>query len=217
MQKQSPFRKWMGLISLGYMGGMIYVPLYLRYVFYDQLMQTMQVNNAQLAMLNTVNAAVAFIVSIPGAYLADKFDAKKVIVFSIGGIAVITFIFAAFTSSYTMALILWAAQAIVMASYWACLIKYINNLGGEEDSGNSFGMYNMINGISGALGNAAPLWFATHFGGMRPAILAIGAMLALATVLVFLFLDNEKKLAERGVYLKGDEPIQLKHIPYVLK
>ncbi len=217
MQQQSKFRKYMGLISLGYMGGTIYVLMYIRYVFYDQMIQIMNINNTQLGLLNTVCAVVSFIVCIPGAYFADKLDAKKVIVFSIGGMTVITFIFAAFVESYTMALVIWVAQGLVLACYWPCLIKYINNLGGEDEAGSSFGIYYMINGLSGAFGNAAPLWISTHFGGFRSAIIGVGVITLIATILVWFFLDNEKKLAERGVYLKGDEPIQLRHVKYVLK
>ena len=75
MQQQSTFRKYMGLISLGYMGGTIYVLMYIRYVFYDQMIQVMQISNTQLGMLNTVCSIISFIVSIPGAYFADKLDA----------------------------------------------------------------------------------------------------------------------------------------------
>lgn len=207
----------MGLISLGYMGGTIYVLMYIRYVFYDQMIQIMNINNTQLGLLNTVCAVVGFITSIPGAYLADKFDAKKIIVWSVGAITALTFIYAAFVDSYTVALIIWGAQSLVMFSYWPCLIKYINNLGGEDEAGSSFGIYYMINGLSGAFGNAAPLWISTHFGGFRSAIIGVGVITLIATILVWFFLDNEKKLAERGVYLKGDEPIQLAHVKYVLK
>ena len=217
MQQQSKFRKYMGLISLGYMGGTIYVLMYIRYVFYDQMIQIMNINNTQLGLLNTVCAIVGFITSIPGAYLADKFDAKKIIVWSVGAITALTFIYAAFVDSYTVALIIWGAQSLVMFSYWPCLIKYINNLGGEDEAGSSFGIYYMINGLSGAFGNAAPLWISTHFGGFRSAIIGVGVITLIATILVWFFLDNEKKLAERGVYLKGDEPIQLAHVKYVLK
>ena len=163
MQQQSKFRKYMGLISLGYMGGTIYVLMFIRYVFYDQMIQIMNINNTQLGLLNTVCAVVGFITSIPGAYLADKFDAKKIIVWSVGAITALTFIYAAFVDSYTVALIIWGAQSLVMFSYWPCLIKYINNLGGEDEAGSSFGIYYMINGLSGAFGNAAPLWISTHF------------------------------------------------------
>ncbi len=217
MQQQSKFRKYMGLISLGYMGGTIYVLMYIRYVFYDQMIQIMNINNTQLGLLNTVCAVVGFITSIPGAYLADKFDAKKIIVWSVGAITALTFIYAAFVDSYTVALIIWGAQSLVMFSYWPCLIKYINNLGGEDEAGSSFGIYYMINGLSGAFGNAASLWISTHFGGFRSAIIGVGVITLIATILVWFFLDNEKKLAERGVYLKGDEPIQLAHVKYVLK
>ena len=64
MQQQSKFRKYMGLISLGYMGGTIYVLMYIRYVFYDQMIQIMNINNTQLGLLNTVCAVVSFIVCI---------------------------------------------------------------------------------------------------------------------------------------------------------
>ena len=217
MQQQSKFRKYMSLISLGYMGGTIYVLMYIRYVFYDQMIETMNINNTQLGLLNTVCAVVGFIVSIPGAYLADKFDAKKIIVWSIGGMTALAFIYAVFIESYTAALIIWAAQSLVLFSYWPCLIKYINSLGSEDEAGSSFGMYYMINGLSGAFGNAAPLWISTHFGGFRSAMIGVGVITLIATILVWIFLDNEKKMAERGVYLKGDEPIQLRHVKYVLK
>ena len=32
-------------------------------------------------------------------------------------------------------------------------MKYINNLGGEDEAGNSFGTYYLINGLAGALGD----------------------------------------------------------------
>ena len=216
MQRQSAFRKWMGLITLGYTGGSIFVLMYIRYVFYDQMMQTMQVTNTQLALLTTVSGVMLAIVKIPGAVLSDKFDAKKIIVFSIGGITVITFVFAAFITSYTMALVLWGCQAAVLFAYWPCLIKYVNNLGGEDEAGNSFGIYYLINGLSGALGNALPLWVCTRYG-FRAAIISVGVMTLVATILVIFFLDDEKKLAEKGVFLKGDEPIRLSHFKYVLK
>ena len=105
-----------------------------------------------------------------------------------------------------------------MMAYWACLVKYSNNLGGEEEAGNSFGMYYLINGLSGAFGNAFPLWIVTKFDlGLRGILVTYGAITLVATLLVWLFLENEKGLAERGIQLKGDEPINIRHIPYVLK
>lgn len=217
VQSQSKFRKFMSLFSLGYMGGTIFLVIYLRYVFYDQMMATMNINNTQLGMLNTVCAIINLVITVPGSYFADKLEAKRVLVFSIGGVALTTFIYAAFVTSYTVALCIWAGQSIIMAAYWACLVKYINNLGGEDAAGSSFGTYYLINGLSGAFGNAFPLWVSRHFGSFRAGVVTIGIILLVATILVILFLDDERKLAERGIYLKGDEPIQAKYLKYVLK
>ena len=212
------FLKFMRLFSLGYMGGTIYLLMYVRYVFYAQVMDALQCTNAQLGFLNTICSIVSFPLSLIGAYWADKLDAKNVILFSVSGITALSFIWAIFPHSYTVALLIFVGQAIVMMAYWACLVKYINNLGGEEEAGNSFGMYYLINGLSGAFGNAFPLWIVTKFDlGLRGILVTYGAITLVATLLVWLFLENEKGLAERGIQLKGDEPINIRHIPYVLK
>ena len=214
--KQGTFMKFLRLFTLGYVGGTIYCLMYIRYVFYDQMLELMGCTNAQLGLLNTVSSTISLALFLVGPYLADKLDAKRVITFAIGGITVLTFIFAMFVSHYNIALIIWGLQPIVMMPYWACLIKYINNLGGEGESGSSFGTYYLINGLSGALGNAIPLAVSRSFG-FQGAMVALGIMTLFGTVLAVLFLENEKALEKRGVYLKGDEPIRIKHIPYVLK
>ena len=216
--KQGTLMKFLRLFTLGYIGGTIYCLMYIRYVFYDQMLELMGCTNAQLGLLNTVSSTISLALFLVGPYLADKLDAKRVITFAIGSITVLTFIFAMFVSHYNIALIIWGLQPIVMMPYWACLIKYINNLGGEEEAGNSFGMYYLINGLSGAFGNAFPLWIVTKFDlGLRGILVTYGAITLVATLLVWLFLENEKGLAERGIQLKGDEPINIRHIPYVLK
>ena len=48
------FLKFMRLFSLGYMGGTIYLLMYVRYVFYAQVMDALQCTNAQLGFLNTI-------------------------------------------------------------------------------------------------------------------------------------------------------------------
>ena len=48
------FLKFMRLFSLGYMGGTIYLLMYVRYVFYAQVMDALQCTNARLGFLNTI-------------------------------------------------------------------------------------------------------------------------------------------------------------------
>ena len=217
MQGQTTFRKWASVVSLGYMGGLMFTLMYIRYVFYDQMMDAMSINNAQLGMLTTISGLVSIVANIPGGYFSDRFDAKHTIVFSIGAMTVITFIYAAFINSYPMALALWAIMPAAIFAYWPSLIKYINNMGSEEQAGSSFGKYYLFNGIAGALGNAIPLAVMAKTGNFRLAIISLGIMTAIAVILVQLFLDDEKALASRGINLKGDEPIRVKYIASVLK
>ena len=216
IKKQGTFMKYMRLITLGYVGGTIYCLMYIRYVFYDQMLALMGCTNAQLGLLNTVSSTISLSLFLVGPFLADKLDAKRVITFAIGGITVLTFIFAAFVSNYNMALVIWGLQPIVLMPYWACLVKYINNLGGEGESGNSFGTYYLVNGLSGALGNAIPLFVSRSFG-FQGAIITLGVMTLIGTVLALFFLEDEKQLAERGVYLKGDEPVRVKYMLDAIK
>lgn len=212
------FLKFMRLFALGYMGGTIYLLMYVRYVFYDQMMAALGCTNAQLGFLNSVCSLVSLPLGFIGPYWVDKLDAKKVLLFSIGGMTAVTFVYGFFANSYTASVICFVAQAIVMVCYWSCLIKYINNLGGEDEAGNSFGMYYLINGLSGAFGNAFPLWVVTKFDlGYQGVIFVYGGITLVATILIWLFLEDEKQLSERGIQLKGDEPINVRHIPYVLK
>ena len=216
MKQQSKFRKVAGLISLGYLGGTIYLLMYVRYCFYDLELETVGINNTQLGLVATVGSVVAFITQWPGAFLADKLDSKKIIVFTGAVVTGISFIYAFFVHSYAALMAQEIAQDILMMSYWAALIKYINNMGDEDEAGSSFGNYYLINGISGALGNIIPIYFSQHYG-FAGVIVCYGVITLIGTIAVFFFLDDEKQLAERGIYLKGDEPVRLKHIPLVLK
>lgn len=214
--KNSKVRYGLSLLSLGFMGGSIYILMYIRYVFYDQMIQTLGCTNAQLGMLNTVCSTIYIVTTIPGAYLADKFDAKKIILFSISGITILTYVYAAFVTSYSMAMVVWALQPVVLMPYWGALIKYINNLGDEESAGNSYGLYYLVNGLAGAFGNAFPLWVSKYFG-YRGAVISIGTITLVATLAVWFFLDSEKDKIARGDKMEGDEPIRLKYVKHVLK
>ena len=71
MQKQSIFRKYAVLASLGYMGGTIYTTSYIRFAFYTQLIDSLHMTNVQLGLVSTITNMISFIIAIPGSYLAD--------------------------------------------------------------------------------------------------------------------------------------------------
>lgn len=153
-------------------------------------------------------------------FLADKYDAKKIIVISIGGITLNALLYPLYVHGFTTYTLFQVINMFIIMAYFPCLIKYVNNLNGDQNAGNSFGIYYLINGISGAIGNFIPLWISQKLIEKNPvsaAVFSMGIITLIATILVILFIDSEKKLAERGIRLKGDEPIKIRHIPYVIK
>ena len=213
--KRTP-RQWIEVISLGYMGGVIWLFTYMRYVFYDQMIQTMQCTNTQLTLVGTYATILGLVLMVPGGYFSDKWDAKHSICVAGSWVAGCLIVYGIWPS-YIMYVICSLSLCFGMLTYWASLLKYINNLGSEEEAGSSFGWYYCFNGLGGAIGNAIPLWIGVHFDSFRITILSMAVTVFIGVVLVSFFLDNEKKLAERGVYLKGDEPIQVRFIPTAVK
>ncbi|MBQ2747416.1 MAG: MFS transporter [Firmicutes bacterium] len=219
MQKQSALRKWLQLISLGFMGGTFYMSMYVGWTYYDQLLTAMNMTDTQFGLGQTIMSTIGIIFIVPGAYLGDKFEAKKTLVFSVLSQTILNLSWPLWVHSF-VTYVAWNViiSAVTMA-YWGALIKYINNLDGEDSAGSSFTIYYLINGMSGAVGSFIPLVIADKFfnGSVNMIVFVMGIITGLASVLVMIFLDDEKKLAARGIYLKGDEPIQVKHIFYLIK
>ncbi len=218
MQKQTPLKKWLMLISLGFMGGTFYMSAYVGATYYTQLLTALNMTNTQYGLASTIVNPIGIILIIPGAFLGDKFDAKKTLVFSIGAQSILNLSWPIWVHSF-VAYVAWnVIYSLITMAYWGALIKYINNLDGEDSAGSSFTTYYLINGISGAVGSFIPLWVADSMNaGIGTIVLIEGIITSIATILVFFFLEDEKQLANRGIYLKGDEPIQVKHIFYLLK
>ncbi|MBE6030568.1 MAG: MFS transporter [Clostridiales bacterium] len=179
----------------------------------------MNMTDTQFGLGQTIMSTIGIIFIIPGAYLGDKYEAKKTLVFSVLSQTILNLSWPLWVNSFVTYVAWNVVISVVTMAYWGALIKYINNLDGEDSAGSSFTIYYLINGMSGAVGSFIPLVIADKFfnGSVNMIVFVMGIITGLASVLVMIFLDDEKKLAARGIYLKGDEPIQVKHIFYLIK
>lgn len=206
------------LLALGIAGGSIYILPYFRYVFYDQMIEVMNINNTQLGTVSSMYSIVAMILFLFGGVIADKFDAKKLVLISLIGTTILTVIFAFYSEGFVTALIIWAGLAVTTgATFWSAFIKFINSIGDEKDSGKTFGIYYAINGITGAVINAVALAVSTRFSDVRQgffaALMVVAASTLIATIMIFLFIDGS-----RGKDQKSDEDeFRLSDIKYVAK
>ena len=127
-------RYYLSLVSLGIGGSSIFLLMYVRYVFYDQMIETMGISNTQIGLLTTMSSFVGFVLTIPSGFIADHFDSKRLIIIALSSTAALCFIFAAFTT-YPVAIAVWIGLGFSTGlGYWPSLIKFINGLAGPEDS-----------------------------------------------------------------------------------
>ena len=216
--KNPTVKYWVSLISLGYMGGAIYLLPYVKYSFYTQMMDYIGCTNTQLNFMLSLYAFIAAAIMIPGGVVADRFDARKIIVLSVGAQTIFTFAHALTAHSYTLGLVWWALQSVATNfAYWPALQKYITSLQNKGEAASSYGRYYFFNGLSGTLGNFIPLWVMQKTGADYPVVVwVMGAMTLLATVLCMLFLESEDDMKARGVVFEEEEPIRLKDFKFIL-
>lgn len=158
-------RKYLTLIVLGFSAGAIYCLPYIKYVFYDAMLDVMHISNAQSGFLLSMYAFVCIFLYIPGGILADKVSSKKSIILSLLGTALVTLIFM-FTFNYSVALVVWLLFAFGSGFvFWSAILKAVRMIGTEEEQGFMYGVYYAANGTGGAVTNAVALKVFDGFGG----------------------------------------------------
>ena len=195
----STVRKYLSLIVLGFSAGAIYCLPYIKYVFYDAMLDVMHITNAQSGFLLSMYAFICMFLYIPGGILADKVSSKKAIILSLLGTSLVTLIFM-FTFSYPVALAVWFLFAFGSGFvFWSAILKAVRMIGTEKEQGFMYGVYYAANGTGGAITNAIALKVFDGFGdntrsGMFWALaVMIAAMLLSAALLQVLLREPSRE------------------------
>ena len=98
------FQSFIAIISFSIAGSVIYELPYIKYVYYDKLLEAFHMTNAQAGFLLSAYAIGCMVLYIPGGIVADKFSTKKMLVLSLFSTGVLGFILA-FSMNYITALI----------------------------------------------------------------------------------------------------------------
>ncbi len=192
-------RYYLSLLALGMGGSTIWLLMYIRYVFYDPMLEALGCTNAQLGALTTITTVAGWVFTLPNGILSDRFDSKKLIVLALVLNSCCSFFFAATMGSlgYTSALITWLGLAFsVGLGYWPALMKFINTLAGPENAGKSFSYYYTVYGIFAACVNVVEIAVGNVVG-FRGTVLVIGVTTLLCAILDVFLLENEEKREKR--------------------
>ena len=146
------------IFVLGMAGGSIYCLPYLKYIFYDQMIQTMHISDAQLGLMISVYSLACTIIQIPGGIISDRVSSKLSIFWSLLITSGLTILYAFMPSNYGMSLAIWFGMAFTTIFLcWPAIMKTIRFLGEDIGGGTAYGKYYAVNGLTGGLVNMLAL------------------------------------------------------------
>lgn len=130
--------------------GTAYKVPYLKAVFYDELINSLQISNSELGMLTSVYAIIKMIIYIPCGILADRLNLRKVLSGSLYMLGILTAVYALMPDLFILR-ILHGLYAVANVFFWPSFIKGIRILGEDRHQGKVFGFSEGFRGIAGSI------------------------------------------------------------------
>lgn len=145
------------VLLLSFAGSLIYGLPYYRYYFYDSYVSVYHLTNVQMGMLGSAYGMLGLVSYILGGVLADRFNAKYLVVASLlmtGGCGFLHL----FASNYYVLIaiyVIWGVTSLL--TFWPACVKMVRMQGGGSEQSRAYGIFE---GARGAL-NAGHLAIAT--------------------------------------------------------
>ncbi len=178
----------------------IYLLPYLRWTYYDAVMEASGLNNTQFGLTLSIFGVTTMICYAPGGWLADRFSSRKLMTLSMLGAGLVGFWYATFPgfAGQVIMYILWGVFATL--TFWSSMMKATRKLGSSEEQGRIFGFVEGGRGICSTVVSFATLYFFTKLGeglgGLRGIILVMSALCVISGVLVWIVLEDDKPKEE---------------------
>ena len=148
------------LLGLGFATVMAF--MYMQYVYYDAMIETLQITNAQLGFLATILGIVTVLTTVPGGVVTDHMDCRKALTYSLAAMMVGVAVLALFPT-YQLAMVIWAVDGIVMSIWYTAIYKVVRVIAPPEAVGKSFGMFGIGVAIGSIIVNVLGLQLYDHF------------------------------------------------------
>ena len=129
----------------------IYSAPYLRQLFKTSLLEAFSLTEAQLGNLSSTYALSCLICYIPGGWLADRVEARKLLVIALFASAA-SYAWYATIPSYEELLVIYASWGVIgVGILWAAMFKQVRLLGGGDEQGRLFGSLEGARGLFEAI------------------------------------------------------------------
>lgn len=191
MQKFSS-KKIITLILMMVSLNTIYLLPYLMYTYYTPLQEAMGLvgKDAAYGKLLNVYGIANVILYLPGGWIADMIDAKKLLVFSMISTGVLG-LWEATWPSYNVLLliyILWAFTTVL--TYWSSSVKCINLIADPDEQGTMFGSLEAGRGIVNFLLTTVFVAIYTATSSVTNVVIIISLSMIVCGILQLVFMPN---------------------------
>lgn len=195
--------RWLQLITLCFAAGIIYQLPYLRYTYYDSMMEAFHINNTQLGMIMSLFGIGCLFFYFPGGYLSDRFSQRKIMTFGQILTSLLGLIFAMFPPFPIACAISFAWSCTTAMVFWTAMISYTRTLGSDKEQGMIYGFLEAGRGIAATVLGLiiVPVFSKLGSGveGLRFVILFWAVFgLILAVLTWFMIDDTEPVQIEKG-------------------
>ena len=212
------------LILLAFSGSIIYGLPYFRFYYYDAYVAAYNLTNVQMGALGTAYGILGLLSYLIGGIFADKFSAKKLIVFSLVATGIAGFAHLFFSAFYALIAIyaLWGITSLL--TFWPALIKMVRKQGSSAEQGRAYGIFEGGRGAVSALHLAAATLIFAQAGklvgdvaGLRWVIIFYSVAAILAGIFVSITLKDEVevKSAKASGGFKMSDLIRVVKMPAV--
>lgn len=209
--------------TIGVAQCLIFTVPYISFVFYKPLQNLLQCTNEQIGFLLTLYGIVSMISSIPGGWLADRINPKKLIISGLlitcgAALACVLFV------NYKVYMVMWLLMSVGgRLLFWAAGIKSVRLIADPNEQGKAFGYAYFSCKISSTVAQVIGLALvASVLGeilGFKSFIVMIVALLFINAILVWKLMPSDISSSQKTADTdESDNPkVSLKTIVLMLK
>ena len=212
MSNKAPKNRTLILLILSLIAGLMYLTPLLRFSFYDQMMEALNLTDLQIGTIGTAYAIICVVCYPISGILADKFSTKKLLIISTFAMAVIT-IWYCLLPGYTSLIVIHALYGIFsIATFWSPYLKAVRQLGSEEEQARLYGISEGLRGVGQTIVATICLFviagFATMAAGFRVLLIINAAVFILLMLSVMFIMPNDKNDEEENVKQEMEEKVE---------
>ncbi|MCI9546676.1 MAG: MFS transporter [Lachnospiraceae bacterium] len=218
MKSKFSVQTYVGIVLLSLSGAAIYLLPYLRWSYYDALMEASGLNNTQFGVTMSVFGVLAMIFYPVGGLAADRFSAKKLLSIAVIGSGILGVWYSTFPS-YMAQVVIYAGWGVLSTlTFWAAMMKATRQLGSSDEQGRLFGLVEGGRGVLSTIVSFAALFafskMGEGLGGLKGIIVAMSVVNIVTGILIFFFLKEGQR---EDVKEEGQKKLQLSDIVRILK